>query len=126
MNKLTDNNELPFTPDQLTYFESEMKKYKVPWLYKLVFGSLYKSAAIFIPLLVVIVAVLGIIGMKHPEYNLWIATKIIALSLIFGVGSLTLISWTWQRLKVLNNCKRLGLTLNQWNLLADTFQITFI
>ena len=126
MTKFNDVNELPFTSEQLTYFESEMRKYKVPWLYKIVFGSLYKGAAIFMPILIIIVAVLGIIGTKHPEYNLWVLTKGIALGLIFGIGGLTFVSWVWHRLKVLNECKRLGITLNEWNTMAIAFQITFI
>ena len=30
MSKFTDVNELPFTSEQLEYFETEMRKYKVP------------------------------------------------------------------------------------------------
>ena len=118
-----NNNELPFSSEELAYFEIQMKKYKVPWIYKFVFGTLYKYDSILIPLLVVILAILGIIGMKHPEYNLWMPIQFISFFLIFGVGGLVLISFLWHRIKVIIQCKRLGLTLKQWNLLAIAFQI---
>lgn len=123
----TNVNELPFTTDQLTYFETEMRKYKVPFLYKIVFGSLYKAGAIFMPLLILTILVLGLIynsGRSH--FDLWSIIKGLGLGVIFGIGGLVLISWAWQRLKVKRECKRLGLTLYQWNLLVIAFQIKYI
>jgi len=121
-----DVNELPFTPEQLDYFEKEMKKYKVPLLYKWVFGFLYKYGAIAIPLLLVVIMILGLIYGTGYHPNLWPVIKTLALGYIFGLGSLVLISFLWNRIKVLVECKRLGLTLKQWDLLAIAFQIKYI
>lgn len=123
----TDVNELPFTTEQLTYFETEMRKYKVPFLYKIVFGSLYKAGAIFMPLLILTILVLGLIyNSGNSHFDLWGIIKGLGLGVIFGIGGLVLISWTLQRIKVKRECKRLGLTLYQWNLLAIAFQIKYI
>jgi len=123
---IIDVNELPFTPEQLDYFEKEMRKYKVPLLYKWVFGFLYKYGAIAMPLLVVVIIVLGLIYSNGHHLGLWPIIKILAFGYIFGLGGLTLISFLWHRFKVLIECKRLGLTLKQWNLLAIAFQIKYI
>lgn len=124
---ITNVNELPFTTEQLTYFETEMRKYKVPFLYKIVFGSLYKAGAIFMPVLILTILILGLIyNSPNSHIDLWGIIKGLGLGVIFGIGGLVLISWIWQRLKVKKECKRLGLTLNQWNLLAIAFQIKYI
>ena len=116
---IIDVNELPFTPEQLTYFEQEMRKYKVPFLYKIVFGALYKAGAIIVPLLVILVAVLGVtVGFD--------AAKLVGLITILGIGIPVLISYLWNRLKTAVECKRLGLKYYQWQLLVIAFQIKFI
>jgi len=125
MSKTTNINIFDFTTEQLNYLEQEMKKYKVPFLYKIVFGSLYKVGAILIPLLIIIIAVLGIIH-NSSRFDLWDVIKGISLGTIFGIGGLVFISWSWQRLKVLKECKRLEITLDEWNTLAVAFQIKFI
>jgi hypothetical protein len=123
--KFTNINELPFTTEQLTYFEEEMKKYKAPFLYKIVFGSLYKAGAIFMPLLILIILIFGLIY-NSSNFDLWGIIKGLSLGVIFGIGGLVLISWILQRIKVKKECKRLGLTLYQWNLLVIKFQIKYI
>ena len=125
MSKTTNINIFDFTTEQLNYLEQEMKKYKVPFLYKIVFGSLYKVGAVLIPLLIIIIAVLGIIH-NSSRFDLWDVIKGISLGTIFGIGGLVFISWSWQRLKVLKECKRLEITLDEWNTLAVAFQIKFI
>jgi len=125
MSKFTDVNELPFTSEQLEYFETEMRKYKVPLIYKWVFGSLYKWGRFFMPILFLIIVALGIVHMS-TNLDLWNVIKGFAFFWIFGIGIAVLISWIAQRIKVLKWCKRLGLTLYQWNLLAIAFQITYI
>jgi hypothetical protein len=122
---ITNVNELPFTTEQLTYFEEEMKKYKVPFLYKIVFGSLYKAGVVFMPVLILTILVLGLIY-NSSNFNLWGIIKGLTFGVIFGIGGLVLISWILQRIKVKKECKRLGLTLYQWNLLAIAFQIKYI
>jgi hypothetical protein len=125
MPKFTDVNTLPFTSEQLVYFEAEMRKYKVPWLYKIVFGTLFKYGAIFMPILFLIIVALGIVHMT-TRYDLWNVIKGFAFFWIFFIGIITAIAWIFQRIKVKKECKRLGLTLYQWNLLATVFQITYI
>jgi hypothetical protein len=118
-------NELDFTPEELAYLESEMRKYKVPWIYKIVFGSLYKWGKYFMPLFFLVIVVMGIIHMS-TNLDLWNPIKILAFIFIFGIGGLVFISWVWNRIKVLNECKRLNLTLQEWHKLATVFQIVYI
>ena len=120
-----DYNELPFSTAEFAYFQIQMKKYKVPILYKIVFGSLYKFGAIFMPVLFTAILTMGIIQ-ASSNIDLWAPLKILAFVFIFGIGGLVLISFLWHRLKVLKECRRLGLTLKQWNLLAIAFQIKYI
>lgn len=125
MPKFTDVNELPFTTEQLEYFETEMRKYKVPWIYKIVFGSLYKWGRYFMPLIFLAILVMGIIHMS-TRIDLWNVIKGFTFFWIFFIGGAVLIAWIAQRIKVLKWCKKLGLTLYQWNVLAIAFQITYI
>ena len=125
MPKFTDIHQLPYTPEQLEYFETEMRKYRVPWLYKIVFGSLYKWGKYFMPLLFLAILVMGLIH-TLSSFDLWVPIKILAFIFIFGIGSLVLISWIWHRLKVLKECKRLGIKLYEWNIMVIAFQITYI
>lgn len=125
MPRFNNINQLPYTPEQLEYFEVEMRKYRVPWLYKIVFGSLYKWGRFFMPILFLCLIILGLIH-TLSRYDLWIPIKVLGLFIIFGIGSLVLISWTWNRLKILKECKRLGIKLYEWNLMAIAFQIKYI
>jgi hypothetical protein len=125
MPKITNINKLDFTNQELEYLETEMRKYKVPWLYKIVFGSLYKWGKYFMPLFFLVILIMVLIH-NFSELDLWTPTKILSFIFIFGIGGLVFISWAWHRLKVLKECKRLSLTLNEWNILAIAFQITYI
>ena len=118
-------NDLNFTAEQLVYFEKEMRKYRVPFLYKIVFGSLYKWGKYFMPLFFLIILILGLIH-SFSNLDLWNPIKILAFLFIFGIGGLVFISWVWHRLKVLKECKRLNLTLQEWNILAIAFEIKYI
>lgn len=120
-----DIDEWEFTPEELEYFEQEMRKYKVPLLYKLVFGSLYKWGKYFMPLFFLVILILGIIHVS-TKIDLWNILKIFSFIFIFGIGSLVLISFIWHKLKVLKECKRLGLTLYQWNTFATMWEIKYI
>jgi hypothetical protein len=125
MPKITNITELPYTPEEIEYFETEMKKYRVPLLYKIVFGSLYKWGRFFMPIFFLIIVGLGIVHMSS-SLDLWNIIKVLTFIFIFGIGGIVLISWIWNRLKVLKECKRLGLKLYEWNLLAIAFQITYM
>jgi hypothetical protein len=118
-------NELSFTPEQLTHFETEMRKYRVPWLYKIVFGSLYKWGKYFMPAIFLVILVLGLIH-NFSRYDLFDVIKGFAFFWIFFIGGFVLISFVMQRLKVNKARKQLGLSLYQWNELAKIFQITYI
>jgi len=125
MPKFSSFNELPFSTAELEYFEGQMRQYKVPWLYKIVFGSLYKWGKYFMPLIFLAILVMGIIH-ATTRLDLFNVIKGFSFFWIFGIGIPVVISWIWHRLKVLKECKRLGLTLNQWNILAIAFQIKYI
>jgi len=125
MPKFSSFNELPFSTEELEFFEGQMRQYKVPWLYKIVFGSLYKWGKYFMPLIFLAILVMGIIH-ATTRLDLFNVIKGFSFFWIFFIGGFVLISWVWHRLKVLKECKRLGLTLNQWNTLAIAFQIKYI
>ena len=125
MPKFTNVNTLPFSSEELEFFEGQMRQYKVPWLYKIVFGSLYKWGKYFMPLIFLAILVMAIIH-ATTRLDLFNVIKGFALFWIFGIGIPVLIAFVWHRLKVLKECKRLGLTLYQWNLLAIAFQIKYI
>ena len=120
----TDVNELPFTTEQLTYFEQEMRKYKVPFLYKIVMGSLYKWAKYFYPIVFLVIMVMMLIH-NFSHYDLFTPVKIIGLIVILGTLVPLTIAWVWNVLKTKRACKKLGLTKYQWDTLVIAFQITF-
>jgi len=125
MSKFIDVNILPFTSEELEYFESEMKKYKPPKIYKWVFGSLYKWGKYFMPALFLIILILAIIDII-ANINLFNIIKLFAFFWIFFIGGAVLVAWVAHRIKVKKECKRLGLTLYQWNILAIAFQIKYV
>lgn len=127
MTKFAFGSELPFSIEELDYIEVEMKKYKVPTLYKIVFGSLYKWGKWFIPLLIFIgCALMALYTNWYNGPDFWPLIKWYFFSIIFGIGGLVLISFLWQRFKVLKECKRLNLKLWQWNFLTAAFQIKYM
>jgi hypothetical protein len=114
-------------PGTYLYVENEMKKYRVPFLYKIVFGSLYKYGGIFMPLLILLVAALGLTySYTNFNFDLWPIIKGLGLGIILGLGGLVIISFIWHRLKVLKECKRIGITLNQWNQMVILTQISYL
>lgn len=125
MSKITNVNELPFSSEELVYFEVRMRQYKVPWIYKIVYGSLYKWGRFFMPILFLIIATLGVIHIS-THIDLWNVIKGFAFFWIFFIGGAVLIAFLAQRFKVFRARKKLGLTLYQWNLLATVFNITYI
>lgn len=116
-----------WTPSTYNYVENEMKKYKVPFLYKIVFGSLYKYGGVFMPLLILLVAVLGLTySYTNFNFDLWPLIKGLGLGIILGIGGLVIIAFIWHRIKVLKTCKNIGITLNQWNQMAILTGISYI
>lgn len=120
---ITNVNELPFTTEQLTHFETEMRKYKVPFLYKIVMGSLYKWAKYFYPIVFLLIIVLALIH-NFSYQDLFPLIKGIGLTVILGTLIPLTISWLWNQARTYKARKKLGLTKYQWDLLVIVFQIT--
>ena len=125
MTTIKNTSELPFTAEQLDYFKSEIKKYRVPCIYKAVYGSLYKWGRFFMPILFLIILALGIVHIS-TNLDLWNIIKGFAFLWIFFIGISVFTAWIAHRIKVLRSCKKIGLTLKQWNLLVIKYQITYI
>lgn len=123
--KTININEFGFTTEQLNYFEQEMKKYKVPFLYKIVMGSLYRWAKYFYPLIFLIILILIIIQ-TYSNQDLFPFVKGIGLVVIFGTLIPLTIAWLWNQIKTYKSRKKLGLTKYQWDRLVFLFQIKFI
>ena len=121
---ITNVNEFDFTTEQLDYFEQEMKKYKVPFLYKIVMGFLSKYAKYVYPLIFLVIIVLALIH-SFSYLDLFPVIKRIGLVVIFGTLVPLTIAWVWNVLKTRRACKKLGITKYQWDTLAVAFQITF-
>jgi len=127
MAQFDDVNTLPYTTEELEYFEQEMRKYKLPWITKMhkKYGVMFARFAV-LPL-VLIVAVLGIIyNASTYGHNAWMwnVDKAIALLLIFGFGGFTLISFIFERLSTNKLRRRLGLSKKDFAILIVAFQIT--
>ena len=127
MPKFDNVTTLDFTTEQLEYFETEMRKYKLPWITKMhkKYGVMFARFAI-LPI-ILIVAVLGIIynssAYGHNEW-MWTVDKAIAFFLIFGFGGFTLISHIFERVSVNKLRRKLGLSHTDFNILVIAFQIT--
>jgi len=116
-----------WTPATYNYVENEMKKYKVPFLYKMVFGGLYKYGGIFFISIFLLLGVLFMIyNSTNMNYDMFPLLKGIVLTIIIGLGILVTTSFFWHRIKVLKTCKRIGITLTQWNQMAILTGITYI
>lgn len=122
---ITNVNEFDFTTEQLNYFEQEMKKYRVPFLYKIVMGALYKWAKYFYPIVFLLIIVLALVH-NFSRQDLFPVIKGIGLVVIFGTLIPLTIAWLWNQAKTKKECKRLGLTKYQWDTLVVVFQLKFI
>ena len=78
-------NEFDFTTEQLNYLEQEMRKYKVPFLYKIVMGALYKWAKYFYPIIFLVIIILVLIH-NFSNQDLFPLIKGIGLVVIFNLG----------------------------------------
>jgi len=129
MPKFTDVNTLPYTPEELEYFEKEMRAYR---LHKYV--KFWKKAGVpfirytFLPAVIIIV-VFGLIQMSDRNYGqwdwMWTMDKIIALTYIAGFGLWTLTSHITELISTNKLRRRLGIK-NKWHfqVLVIAFQIT--
>jgi len=129
MPKFTDVNTLPYTTEELEYFEKEMRAYRLPKYVKF-----WKKAGVpfirytFLPALIIIV-VFGLIQMSDRNYGqwdwMWTMDKIIALTYIAGFGLWTLTSHITELISTNKLRRRLGIK-NKWHfqVLVIAFQIT--
>lgn len=125
---LITGGALDFTPEQLEYFEKEMRAYRLPWITRL--HKLYGVPFIrftFLPALILII-VLGIIYGSPKNYGqndwMWTVDKYIALFYIAVFGIFTLVSHVFERVTTNKLRKRLGLSQQDFAILVITFQIT--
>lgn len=118
---------LNYTEEQLEYFETEMRKFKLPWITRMwkLYGVPFIRYSI-VPI-ILIIAVFGIIynGSAYGRNEwMWTVDKAIAFFLIFGFGGFTLISHIFELVSTNKLRKRLGLPKIDFNILVIAFQIT--
>ena len=119
--------EVNYTPEELQYFEKELRKYKLPWITKVwkKYGVPFIRYSI-LPALIII-AVFGIIY-NNSVYGqndwMWTVDKAIALFYIFGFGLFTLISHVAELITTNKLRRRLGLSKRDFNIMVIAFQIT--
>lgn len=116
-----------FTTAELTYFEAELRKYKSPWITKIVIHSWflfgrYIILPIFVVLIVLMIIYNSVNEWSQTQDTLWNVMKGIAF-VLFGIGGLLLISHLSQGWKVKRAAKKLGLSIEEWNYLVNLFQI---
>lgn len=127
MPTIIDGHELPYTTEQLDYFETEMRKYRLPWITKV-----WKKAGVpfirftFLPALLIII-IFGLIymgGQTSRNDWMWTMDKWIALSYIAGFGLFTLVSHICELVTTNKLRRRLGLPKYDFQILVIAFQIT--
>lgn len=123
-----DINELPYTTEQLDYFEKEMKEFRLPKITQSwkKFGVPFIRFT-FLPALIIIIIFGALYG---SEKNLgqwdwmWTLDKVIALTYIAGFGLWTLVSHLFELSSTNKLRKRLGLPKEHFQILVIAFQIT--
>lgn len=130
MPKIIDGHTLDYTTEELEYFETEMRKYRLPWITKM-----HKKYGVpfirytFLPALIII-AVFGFIYMGQNNYGqpdwMWTLDKTIVLSYIAGFGGFTLISHIFELVTTNKLRRRLGLSKWDFQILVIAFRITGI
>jgi hypothetical protein len=128
MANFDDVHTLDYTTEELQYFETEMRKYRLPWITKM-----HKKYGVpfirftFLPALIII-AVLGFIYMGDGNYGqldwMWTVDKCIALFYIGAFGLFTLVSHIFELVTTNRLRRRLGLSQRDFRILVIAFQIT--
>lgn len=124
---IISSDELDFTTEQLEYFETEMRKFKLPLITKLhkKYGVPFIKYSIAPALILIIVLGLIYNGSDYGSNNwMWTVDKAIGLFYIFGFGIFTLISFIFERTSTNKLRKRLGLSQRDFAILVIAFQIT--
>ena len=125
---ITDVHTLPYTSEQLDYFEKEMRAYRLPKYVKI-----WKKVGVpfirftFLPALIIII-IFGALYMGERNSGqrdwMWTLDKAIALTYIAGYGLWTLSSHVIERISTNRLRKRLGLPKWDFQILVIAFQIT--
>ena len=124
---IISSDELDFTTEQLEYFETEMRKFKLPLITKLhkKYGVPFIKYSIAPALILIIILGLIYNGTDYGSNNwMWTVDKAIGLFYIFGFGIFTLISFIFERTSTNKLRKRLGLSQRDFAILVIAFQIT--
>ena len=118
--------EFDYTPEELDYFESELRQYRLPWISRV--WKKYVAVALRLSILpaFVIALVFGIIYNESTQtYDwMWWIVKGIALLFIFGFGVFGLIGHFAEKVSANKLRKRLGLSHTYFKMLVDAHQIT--
>jgi len=118
--------EFDYTPEELQYFEEELKKYKLPWISKVWKKYVVKALRLSILPAFVIALVFGIIYNESTQiYDwMWWIVKGIAFLFIFGFGLFGLVAHLAERSSANKLRKKLGLSHTYFKLLVEAYQIT--
>jgi hypothetical protein len=118
--------EFDYTPEELDYFESELRQYRLPWISRM--WKKYGVPALRYSILPLFVTALtfGIIYNESVQTFdwMWWIVKGIAFLLIFGFGIFALIGHLGERITANNLRKKLGLSHHYFKLLVEAYQIT--
>lgn len=127
--QFTDVNALPYTTEELEYFEKEMRAYRLPKYVKF-----WKKAGVpfirytFLPAIIIII-IFGALYMSERNFGqwdwMWTLDKSIGLAYIAGFGLWTLTSHLLELYSTNKLRRRLGIK-NKWHfqVLVIAFQIT--
>jgi hypothetical protein len=129
MPKVTDIHELPYSTEELEYFEREMRAYRLPSYVKF-----WKKVGVpfirftFLPALIIII-IFGALYMSDANWTgkwdwMWTLDKAIALTYIAGYGLWTLSSHIVELISTNRLRRRLGLSKWHFQVLVIAFQIT--
>ena len=128
MPQFTDINTLPYTTEELLYFEKEMRAYRLPKYVKF-----WKKVGVpfirytFLPALIIII-IFGALYMSERNYGqwdwMWTLIKSIGLTYIGGYGLWTLSSHLLELYSTNKLRKRLGIPKWHFQILVIAFQIT--
>ena len=116
-----------FNKKELAYLEAELRKYKSPWLSRVIiklwfkFGR-YTIFPIFV-LLLVLSATYGSLGMWTSAHEIIWNIIIFITFTLFSMGILLLIAHLLQQHKINKKIDELELSIEEWNYLVEKFEI---
>jgi amino acid permease len=121
-------NKFNPTPEELRYYETEMLKFKLPWITKVFkkYGAPYLAYSI-LPVFLVLAILFVIYNSASHGYE-WIfgVSKAIILFYLFIIGGFAIVSHITEFLAVNKLRKKLKLYKADFQFLVEKFQITGI